>query len=102
MNSFGHALRNELSDTNVGVTVLAPGPTETNFFDRADMEESKVAQQKKDDPADVAKQAFAALEHDRAHVVTGAKNKLQTGMAALMPDKAKAAMHGQMTKPEEG
>ena len=99
LRSFGHALRNELSDTGVGVTVLMPGPTETEFFERADLEDTRAGHMKKDDPAMVAREAFRALEHDRAQVVAGGKNKLQTGLAALMPDTAKTAVHGELTKP---
>ncbi|MGA0606701.1 SDR family NAD(P)-dependent oxidoreductase [Phenylobacterium sp. VNQ135] len=99
LRSFGHALRNELSDTGVGVTVLMPGPTETEFFERAGLEDTRAGQMNKDDPAMVAKAAFHALEHDRAQVVAGVKNKVQVGMAAAMPDTAKAAFHGEMTKP---
>jgi short-subunit dehydrogenase len=99
LRSFGHALRNELSDTGVGVTVLMPGPTETEFFERADLEDTRAGQMKKDDPSMVAKAAFQALEHDRAQVVAGIKNKVQVGMAAAMPDTAKAAFHGELTKP---
>jgi len=101
LRSFGHALRNELSDTGVGVTVLMPGPTETEFFERSGLDQTKAGQMDKDDPAMVARQAYEALEHDRAQVVAGARNKLQAGMAAMMPDTAKAAFHGQMTKPAE-
>lgn len=99
LRSFGHALRNELSDTGVGVTVLLPGPTETEFFERADLQDTRAGQMEKDDPAMVAKAAFQALAHDRAQVVAGLKNKVQVGMAAAMPDTAKTAFHGQLTKP---
>lgn len=101
LRSFGHALRNELSDTGVGVTVLMPGPTETEFFERSGLDETKAGHMNKDDPGMVARQAYEALEHDRAQVVAGAKNKLQAGMATMMPDTAKAAFHGQMTKPAD-
>lgn len=100
--SFSEALQNELKDTGVTVTALQPGPTETNFFDRAGLEDTKVGQSdSKSDPADVAKQGFEAMMAGKVHVVAGAMNKVQTGMAALMPDKAKAAMHGQLTKPAD-
>ena len=55
VNSFAFALRNELKDTDVTVTCLMPGATETRFFERADMLDTKVGQQEKDDPAEVAK-----------------------------------------------
>jgi short-subunit dehydrogenase len=34
---FGLALREELKDSVVSITLLMPGPTETEFFERADM-----------------------------------------------------------------
>jgi len=61
IDSFAAALRNELKDTGVSVTCLMPGPTETEFFERADLLDTKVGQQKKDDPADVAKTGFDAM-----------------------------------------
>lgn len=61
IHSFSEAIRNELKDTGVTVTALMPGLTDTNFFHRADMDDTKVASDKKDDPAMVAKQGFEAL-----------------------------------------
>ena len=55
--SFALALRNELNDTGVTVTSLMPGPTDTEFFERADMLDTKVGTGDKDDPADVAREA---------------------------------------------
>ncbi|HYE42117.1 MAG TPA: SDR family NAD(P)-dependent oxidoreductase [Caulobacteraceae bacterium] len=98
--SFSEAIRNELKDTGVTVTALQPGPTETNFFERAGLDDTRVGQSDmKSDPADVAKEGFEALMAGKDHVVAGVMNKVQTGMAALMPDKGKAAVHGEMTKP---
>lgn len=101
LRSFGHALREELKDTGVGVTVLMPGPTDTEFFERAGLGDTKAGQGKKDDPRMVARQAYEALEHDRAQVVAGAKNKAMTAAAALMPETAKAKAHGELTKPAD-
>jgi len=97
--SFAEALRKELEDTGVSVTALMPGPTDTNFFRRAGMLDTKAGAGKKDDPAMVAKEAFEALMADDDHVVTGAKNKVQTFMAHFMPDTMRAALHGSMTEP---
>jgi uncharacterized protein len=97
---FSQALRNELQDTGVTVTALQPGPTETSFFHRADLDDTKVGQSdKKSDPADVAREGFEALMAGKDHVVAGAMNKLQTGMAAVMPGKLKTAVHGGLTRP---
>jgi len=67
--SFAEALRNELKDTGVSITALQPGPTDTNFVSRAGMEDTKVAKDKKSDPADVAREGFEALMSGKDHVV---------------------------------
>jgi uncharacterized protein len=98
--SFAEALRNELKDTGVSITVLQPGPTDTNFFARAGMEDTKVATSKKDDPAEVAKEGFEALMAGKDHVVAGSmKNRLQDAAAQILPEPAKAAMHRKETEP---
>jgi short-subunit dehydrogenase len=99
LRSFGEAIRNELKDRGVGVTVLMPGPTETEFFHRAGMDDTKVGQGSKDDPADVAKAAYKALMADQDHVVTGAKNKVQAAATAVLPDTARAALHRKQAEP---
>jgi short-subunit dehydrogenase len=98
--SFSLALRNELKDEGVTVTALMPGPTETNFFERAGLTDSKVGQAKKDDPAEVARDGYEALMSGEDHVVAGSfKNKAQVAAAGVLPDTAAAAMHGSMAKP---
>ena len=77
LDSFAFALRNELKDTDVSVTCLMPGATETEFFDRAGMQDTKIGAGKKDDPADVAKAGFEAMLNGEGDVVTGWMNKLQ-------------------------
>jgi len=61
VQSFAEALHYELKDTGVTVTALQPGPTDTNFFERAEMLDARVAVEEKDDPADVARQGFEAM-----------------------------------------
>jgi short-subunit dehydrogenase len=100
VQSFAEALRAELNDTDVVVTSLMPGPTDTNFFHRAEMDDTKVGASKKDDPALVAKQGFEALMDGKEKVVAGsAKTKVQGATSKVMPDKAKAAMHRKMAEP---
>src|SRR5678816_761955 len=70
LDSFSYALRNEMKDTGVTVTCLMPGATETEFFERADMLDTKVGQQEKDDPADVARTGFAAMMQGEGDVVS--------------------------------
>lgn len=98
--SFAEALRNELKDTGVTVTALQPGPTDTNFFNRANMLDTKVGADKKDDPADVARDGFDALMAGKDHVVAGSfKNKVQSTMAQVTPDKVTAEMHRKLSEP---
>jgi short-subunit dehydrogenase len=101
--SFAEALRNELKDTGVSITVLQPGPTETNFFTRAGLEDTKVGQARKDDPAEVAREGFEALMAGKDHVVAGSfKNKVQSVLAQVTPETAKAQAHRKMAEPGSG
>src|SRR3954468_24427917 len=70
--SFAEAVRNELRGTGVTVTALMPGPTDTTFFQRAGMRESRTAEGHKDAPADVARDGYDALMAGKDHVVAGA------------------------------
>jgi short-subunit dehydrogenase len=102
IDSFAWALRNELKDTGVTVTCLMPGPTDTEFFHRAEMDDTKVGQAKKDDPADVAKTGFHAMMKGEGDVVHGMKNKLQAATAAITPQSQLAEMHRGMAEPGSG
>ena len=100
VQSFALALRNELKDTGVTVTSLMPGPTDTEFFDRADMLDTRVGAGDKDDPADVARDGFEALMAGDERVVShSASTKAQARAGRLMPDSAKAEMHRKMAEP---
>lgn len=79
-----------------------PGPTDTAFFARADMLDTKVGQDDKDDPAEVAKVGFEALMKGEGDVVSGWKNKLQTAAANLMPSGMLAEQHRKMAEPGKG
>jgi short-subunit dehydrogenase len=85
LDSFSFALRHEIQDSGVTVTCLMPGATETDFFERADMLDTKIGQSKKDDPPDVAKQGFKAMMAGQGDVVTGWHNKLQAAIALPHP-----------------
>ena len=103
VQSFAEALREELKDTDVSVTALMPGPTDTNFFHRADMDDTPVGSSSKDDPAVVAKQGFEALLKGKEKVVAGStKTKVQGAASKIMPDSAKAKMHSKMAEPGGG
>ena len=81
------------------VTCLMPGPTDTEFFERADMEDTKVGAQHKDDPAEVAKVGFEAMMKGEGDVVSGWKNKLQAAVAHVTPAPVLARMHRSMAEP---
>lgn len=100
VQSFALAIRKELEDSGVTVTSLMPGPTETEFFERADMLDTPVGEEEKDDAGEVARQGFEALMAGREKVVGGSfKNKLQTAAGKVIPDSAKAEMHRRMAEP---
>lgn len=100
LQSFSEALRNELKDTGVTVTALMPGPTDTNFFHRAGMDDTKAGAGKKDDPALVAKQGFEALMAGKDAQIAGSlKTKLQGTVSKILPDTVNAEQHRQLTEP---
>jgi short-subunit dehydrogenase len=100
VQSFALALRNELKDTNIAITALMPGATETEFFERAGMEDTEVGAGEKDDPAEVARQGFDALMADKEKVVAGAlKNNVQVAAGRIIPDSVKAEKHRDMAEP---
>ncbi|NHC43973.1 SDR family NAD(P)-dependent oxidoreductase [Motilibacter aurantiacus] len=103
VQSLAEALQNELKDTEVTVTSLMPGPTETDFFHRAEMDDTTVGQSSKDDPAQVAEQGFKALMEGKNRVVGGGvKTKVQELGSKVMPDALKAQMHRGMAEPGSG
>jgi short-subunit dehydrogenase len=101
IDSFAIALRNELKGTEVTVSCLMPGPTDTEFFHRAGMETTKVANDPKMmmQPQDVARIGFNAMLKGEADVVAGVKNKLQVAMSKVMPSQATAQMHRKLAEP---
>jgi uncharacterized protein len=99
VDSFAMALRNELKDSGVTVTVLMPGATDTEFFARAGMLDTKVGTEKKADPADVAKVGFKAMRDGEADVVAGMKNKLQVIAAHVLPAQVLAEQHRKAAEP---
>lgn len=97
---FAEALRNELKDTGVTVTALQPGATDTEFFERADMDTTKVANGKLDDPADVARKGFAAMMAGKDKVIAASlKSKLEGLAGEVLPETIKASMQAKQTKP---
>ena len=99
IDSFCFAIRHELKDSGVTVTCLMPGATETDFFERADLLDTKVGTEKKDDPADVATTGFKAMMRGDGDVVSGWQNKLQAAIANITPAGVLAAQHAKEAKP---
>jgi short-subunit dehydrogenase len=100
IDSFADAIRNELKDCDgVTVTTLMPGPTETEFFERAGMLDTDVGASEKDDPAKVARDGWDALMAGKAHIVSGWKNKLQAAAAHVTPAAIMAEQHRKMAEP---
>ena len=102
VQSFTEALRNEVKDSGITVTALLPGVTDTDFFNKAEMNESKVVQGKMADPADVAKDGFDALMRGDDKVVSGFMNKVQVTLGNVMTDPMKAAQMRNQQEPASG
>ncbi|KQN35108.1 oxidoreductase [Pedobacter sp. Leaf41] len=100
VHSFSESIRRELKDTGVTVTSLLPGPTDTDFFNKADMLESKIVQEGNlDDAAKVAKDGYEALLAGQDMVVSGFKNKMTVAMGNITPDSMQAAQMEKMQEP---
>jgi short-subunit dehydrogenase len=99
IDSFAAALNEEIKDSGVTVTCLKPGATETNFFHRAELDDTKVGQAKKDDPADVAKAGWAAMNKGEPAVIYGLKNKMQVAASGVLTDATTAKLHRAQAEP---
>jgi len=100
IDSFTDALRNEIKDSKgVTLTTLMPGPTDTEFFDRAEMMDTKVGTDKKDDPAKVARDGWDALMDGKGHIISGWQNKLQVAAAHVTPASIMAEQHRNLAEP---
>lgn len=102
VDSFCDALANELGDSGVTVTCLKPGATDTDFFERADMEDTKVGTSKKDPAADVAETGWEAMKKGQRSVVHGWSNQIQTAVGKIFGGGVTAAMHRSMAEPGSG
>jgi short-subunit dehydrogenase len=102
IDSFAFALRNELKDTGVSVTCLMPGATDTEFFERAGMVDTKIGQKEKDDPADVARVGYKAMMDGKGDVVSGWKNKVMSAAALVTPSEVLAEQHRKDAEPGGG
>lgn len=102
IDSFCYALRDELRDTQVTVTCLMPGPTDTEFFRRAGMEDTKFATGSKMTAEEVAKAGFEAMLRGDADIVTGLTNKMQAAMSNVVPETMLAKQSRQQAAPGTG
>lgn len=93
VDSFSHALRDELRDSGVTVTCLMPGATDTAFFERAGMMDTRLGREDKDDPADVARVGFDAMMSGEGDV---------TAVASVTPASTLAAQHRKQAEPGSG
>ncbi|HEY4289926.1 MAG TPA: SDR family oxidoreductase [Puia sp.] len=102
VHSFTEAIRSEVKDTAVTVTSLLPGATDTDFFNKADMLDSKIVQEGElGDAATVAKDGFEALMAGKDMVVSGFKNKVQVAMSNVLPDSKVADQLNKQQAPVE-
>lgn len=99
IDSFSHAIRRELKDSGVTVTLLMPGATETEFFDRAGLMDTKLGVAKKADPAGVAADGFKAMMAGDDEIVSGWANRMTTAAAAITPSSVLADQHAKQAKP---
>ncbi|HET7896132.1 MAG TPA: SDR family oxidoreductase [Flavisolibacter sp.] len=99
--SFTEALISELKDSAVTLTVLQPGATDTDFFNKADMQNSKIMDTKLSDPAQVAKDGYEALMSGDDKIVSGMKNKVMVGMSNVMPESTVADQMNKMQQPRD-
>jgi short-subunit dehydrogenase len=101
--SLSRSLRHELKDTNIAVTALQPGPTDTNFFHRAGMDDTQVGSEGKytNDPADVAQQGYDALMDNKDHIYASSmKTKMQGELGRFVPESVKAEQHRKQAEPK--
>ena len=99
IDSFCYALRNELKDSGVSVTCLMPGVTDTHFFERAGMTDTRIAAGRKADPADVARAGYEAMHDGDSDVVAGWRNKLHAILANVTPAEVLAEQHRKLAQP---
>lgn len=99
LDSFSFALRNELQSSGVTVTCLMPGPTDTRFFERADMQGTRVGTRHQDDPADVAEVGFEAMMKGEGDVISGWRNRLMAAASHMVPPEMLTEQHRRMAAP---
>ncbi|HEX8334979.1 MAG TPA: oxidoreductase, partial [Segetibacter sp.] len=99
--SLTEALVSELKESAVTITALQPGATDTDFFNKADMQDSKILDSGLSDPAKVAKDGYKALMSGDDKVISGFKNKAMVGMSNVMPESMVAEQMNKMQQPKD-
>lgn len=102
IDSFSDALGNELKETEVTITCLKPGPVETEFFHRAGLDDTKVGQSKKSEPADVAKVGYDAMMKGERSVVDTWSSAMQVVGAKVLGGGFSAEQHRKSAEPGSG
>lgn len=105
LDNFSFALADELSAKEGGkltVTCLMPGPTDTEFFERSDIEDTALGQSSKSDPAHVARRGYDAMMRGDREVVPGLMNKIQSTLSGVVPESWIARIHRTMARPGSG
>ena len=101
--SFGQAIREELKDSGVTVTLLQPGATDTEFIARAGMLDTRVGADEKDSPAQVAKDGFEGMIAGKASVLAGSlRSKVEGAINEVLPEPMKASKLAKESKPGSG
>lgn len=98
LDTFSHALRDELKDSGVTVTCLMPGPTDTAFVERAGMLDTRIGK-KKDDPVEVAREGFEAMMQGEGGIIYGFKNEVPVAVSRMMSSENLAARQSRMGVP---
>ncbi|MGF6930655.1 short-subunit dehydrogenase [Chitinophaga sp. W2I13] len=98
--SFGAALAEELRDTDVTVTVLLPGATDTDFFHKAHQEDTVTYREKSlAPPEEVAKDGYDALMKGERKIISGSKTKMHVWMSDLLGTSKAAANARKLNEP---
>lgn len=100
IDDFCNGLSNELKDTEIVITCLEPGVTDTEFFDRAGMQDTNAGQGSKADPAKVAADGYKAMLSGDLQITSGFMNKVQSFFADILPDDVVAQMHRKLAEPK--
>ncbi|WP_207426598.1 SDR family oxidoreductase [Pedobacter sp. SYSU D00535] len=102
VTSFTEAIRSETKDRNITITLLLPGVTDTDFFNKADMEEARMVKEgHRADPAKVAKDGFEALMAGDDKIISGFANKAMVATSTILPDETVADMMHKNVKPSK-